>query len=75
MKYLSKQILHACKELIEDAKKSCADLVFKEFCLDVLSKAKIVLNDLEFNQLVIYASQLVDGKNLVEYQPLMKVRN
>lgn len=72
---MSKQILNACKELIEDAKKSCADLVFKEFCLDVLSKAKIVLNDLEFNQLVIFASQLVSGKNLIEYQPLMKVRN
>jgi hypothetical protein len=72
---LSRQILQACKELIDDAKKSCADLVFKEFCLDVLSKAKIVLNENEFNHLVVFASELVGGKNLIEYQPLISVKN
>ena len=72
---MSRQILQACKELIDDAKKSCADLVFKEFCLDVLSKAKIVLNENEFNRLVVFASELVGGKNLIEYQPLISVKN
>jgi len=27
---LNEQILQACKELVDDAKKGCADLVFKE---------------------------------------------
>ena len=71
---MSTQILQACKELIEDAKKSCADLVFKEFSLDVLSKACNVLNDTEFNQLVVFASELIGGKELVEYQPKMTVK-
>jgi hypothetical protein len=71
---LSKQILHSCKELIEDAKKSCADLVFKEFCLDILSKACNVLNEIEFNQLVVFASELIEGKNIYEYQPQLTVK-
>lgn len=72
---MSTQILRACKELIEDAKKSCADLVFKEFCLDVLSKAGAVLNDTEFNQLVVFASDLIEGKNLIDYQPQITVKS
>ncbi|KON33960.1 MAG: hypothetical protein AC479_02775 [miscellaneous Crenarchaeota group-6 archaeon AD8-1] len=72
---MSTQILRACKELIEDAKKSCADLVFKEFCLDVLSKAGTVLNDTEFNQLVVFASELIEGKNLIEYHPQITVKS
>ena len=72
---MSTQILRACKELIEDAKKSCADLVFKEFCLDVLSKAGNVLNDTEFNQLIVFASDLIEGKNLIEYQPQITVKS
>jgi hypothetical protein len=71
---LSKQILHICKELIEDAKKSCADLVFKEFCLDILSKASNVLNDTDFNQLTVFASELIEGKNILEYQPQITVK-
>ncbi len=72
---MSKQILHACKELIDDAKKSCSDLVFKEFSLDVLSKAANVLNDTEFNRLVVFASELIGGKNIVEYQPQITVKS
>jgi hypothetical protein len=72
---LSKQILHACKELIDDAKKSCNDLVFKEFCLDVLSKARNVLTETEFNHLTVFASELLGGKNIVEYQPQITVKN
>ncbi|MCW3997013.1 MAG: hypothetical protein NWF10_00395 [Candidatus Bathyarchaeota archaeon] len=71
---MSIQILHACKELIEDAKKSCADLVFKEFCLDILSKACNILNDMEFNQLVVFASELIENKNILEYQPKITVK-
>lgn len=72
---MSSPILQTCKELIEDAKKSCADLVFKEFCLDILSKAHNILNDMEFNQLVAFASGLIENKNIIAYQPQITVKN
>jgi hypothetical protein len=72
---LSNSILQTCKELIEDAKKSCADLVFKEFCLDILSKARNVLSDTEFNRLVAFASGLIEGEHISAYQPHMTIKN
>jgi len=54
---LSEQILQACKELIDDAKKGCADLVFKEVCLEILSRAHHVLTENQFKHLVVYASE------------------
>ena len=69
------QILKACKELIEDAKKSCADLVFKEFSINVLSNAYNILNDTEFNQLVVFTSELIADKNVLEFQPQLVVQN
>ena len=69
------QILKACKELIEDAKKSCADLVFKEFSINVLSNAYNILNDTEFNQLVVFTSELIADKNVLEFQPQLMVQS
>ncbi len=37
------EILLACKELIVDAKVGCADLVFKDICLNIRVKARLVL--------------------------------
>lgn len=54
---LSEQILRACKELIDDAKKGCADLVFKEMCLEILSRARNILTEKQFNQLVSYTAE------------------
>jgi hypothetical protein len=53
---LSEEILEACKELIDDAKRGCADLVFKEICLEILSRASHVLSQRPFKQLVTYAA-------------------
>jgi hypothetical protein len=53
---LNEQILQACKELIDDAKIGCADLVFKEICLEILSRARNVLTERQFRQLVEYGS-------------------
>jgi hypothetical protein len=53
---LNEQILQACKELIDDAKTGCVDLVFKEICLEILSRARNVLTERQFKQLVVYAS-------------------
>jgi hypothetical protein len=59
---VSEQILKACKELIDDAKVGCADLVFKDLCLEVLSRARDVLPDKQFNQLVAYAAEKMKEK-------------
>ena len=54
---LNEQIYQACKELIDDAKNGCADLVFKEICLEILSRASHVLTKQQFKKLASYAAQ------------------
>ena len=51
------EILLACKELIKDAKISCVDLVYKDTCLDILSKARLVLNNEDFEKLSEFVNQ------------------
>ena len=53
---MDEEILWACKELIDDAKRGCADLVFKEICLEILSRASHVLSQRQFKQLTTYAA-------------------
>jgi hypothetical protein len=57
VEFLMKEILLACKDLIADAKISCADLVFKDICLDILSKARLVLTTDMFEELVEFTSE------------------
>jgi hypothetical protein len=59
---MNEQILQACKELISDAKEGCADLVFKEVCLEILSRARNVLTEKQFKQLATYASEKMKAK-------------
>jgi hypothetical protein len=59
---LNEQIFQACKELIDDAKMGCADLVFKEICLEILSRARHVLTDPQFKRLATYAAQKMNEK-------------
>jgi hypothetical protein len=59
---LNEQILQACKELVDDAKQGCADLVFKEVCLEILSRASHVLTERQFRQLVNYTSERMKEK-------------
>ena len=61
---LNEQIFQACKELIDDAKNGCADLVFKEICLEILSRARNVLTDSQFKKLATYA-----GQRMIEQMP------
>ena len=56
MRILS-ELLAACKDLIADAKISCADLVFKDMCLDILSKARLVLENEQFDELKEYINE------------------
>lgn len=67
---MSEQILKACKELIDDTKLGCTDLVFKDVCLEVLSRARNVLSDEQFNQLVVYVAEKMKEKNPLGVQPL-----
>lgn len=59
---MNNQILQACKELIDDAKACCADLVFKEMCLEILSKARLVLTENQFIELVKYTTERIKEK-------------
>jgi hypothetical protein len=65
---LSEQIFQSCKELIDDAKMGCADLVFKEVCLEILSRARNVLTEKQFKQLVAYAAERMKEKIPFELQ-------
>lgn len=59
---LNEQIFQACKELIDDAKMGCADLVFKEICLEILFRARHVLTERQFKRLATYAAQKMNEK-------------
>ena len=61
---MNERIFQACKELIDDAKNGCADLVFKEICLEILSRARNVLTDRQFKKLATYA-----GQRMIEQMP------
>ena len=65
---LNEQIFQACKELIDDAKMGCADLVFKEICLEILSRASHVLTERQFKQLVAYAAERMREKMSFDLQ-------
>jgi Holliday junction resolvase RusA-like endonuclease len=67
---VSELIFKACKELIDDAKLGSPDLVFKEVCLDVLSRARNVLSDEQFKQLVAYAEERMKERIALEVSPL-----
>ncbi len=59
---MNKFILEACKELIDDAKMGCTDLVFKETCLEVLARARNILTERQFKILVEYATERMREK-------------
>lgn len=58
-------LLDVCKQLIDDAKSKCADLVFKEVCLEILARAKHVLDDKEFKALIVYASERIEEETAI----------
>jgi hypothetical protein len=60
---LSDVLLTACKELIDDAKNGCANLVFKDICLEILARAKQVLTDAQFEELSYHAVERIKEKS------------
>jgi hypothetical protein len=63
---LNETLYTACKELIDDAKMGCADLVFKEICLEILARAKNVLTNEQFQELTQYAAERMKEKSFTE---------
>ncbi len=59
---MNEVLLRACKELIDDAKLGCAELVFKDICLEILAKAKQVLTQEQFEELSFYAAERMKEK-------------
>jgi len=54
---LSEVVLLACKELIDDAKLGCAEMVFKDVCLEILAKARLVLTNEQFEDLTFFVAE------------------
>ena len=49
-------ILATCKELIDDAKLGCTDMVFKDLCIELLARAKLVLAERQFEEFSVYVA-------------------
>ncbi|KPV64132.1 MAG: hypothetical protein AOA66_0448 [Candidatus Bathyarchaeota archaeon BA2] len=59
---MNEVLLLACKELIDDAKLGCADLVFKDICLEILAKARQILTEEQFRELSSYTAERIKEK-------------
>jgi hypothetical protein len=68
-------MLKACKELIDDARVGSADLVFKEIFLEILSRARNVLSDKQFKQLLAYAAEKMKEKITLEVKPELTLQS
>jgi len=66
---LNEELLQACRELIDDAKIGCTDLVFKEISLEILSRARNVLTERQFRRLVTYTTERMKEKAPFELHP------
>ncbi len=61
---MNEVLFTACKELIDDAKTRCADIVFKDICLEILTRARNVLTAEQFRELSTYAAERMKEKSL-----------
>ena len=71
---MNDEVFKACKDLIDDAKMSSADLVFKEMCLEILSRARNVLTEKQFKRLVAYAAERLKERIPFEIQQELLAR-
>jgi len=71
---MSEVILSACKELIDDAKVGCADMVFKDVCLDILAKARLVLSNEHFEELTDFAAERLQDELMSRRGRKVRVR-
>ena len=59
---LNRVLFTTCKELIDDAKLGCIEMVFKDLCIEILAKAKLVLPDEQFEELSLYVAERLKEK-------------
>ena len=71
---MNEVLLRACKELIDDAKLGCAELVFKDICLEILAKAKQVLTQEQFEELSFYAAERMKEKMIRNREKKVKIQ-
>ena len=68
------EILLVCKDLIKDAKISCVDLVYKDTCLDILSKARLILNNEDFQELIAFVNENLGDEIIPSRRRKIRVR-
>jgi dsDNA-binding SOS-regulon protein len=71
---LSEVVLSACKDLVEDAKLGCADMVFKDVCLEILAKARLVLSNEEFEELTFFVAERMKDERVSSSGRRIRVR-
>ena len=71
---MSEVILSACKDLIDDAKIGCAETVFKDVCLEILAKARLVLDNEQFEELTYFVAERITEDTIPRKGRKIKVR-
>jgi dsDNA-binding SOS-regulon protein len=71
---LSEVVLSACKDLIDDAKIGCADMVFKDVCLEILAKAKLVLSNEQFEELTFFVAERMKEERFLRSGRKVRIR-
>jgi hypothetical protein len=74
VRVLSEVVLSACKELIDDAKLGCVDMVFKDVCLEILAKARLVLSNEQFEELTFFAAERMKQERVPRSGRKVRVR-
>ena len=74
VRVLSEVVLLACKDLIDDAKIGCADMVFKDMCLEILAKAKLVLSNEQFEELTFFVAERMKEERVPSSGRKVRVR-
>ena len=71
---MSEVVLSACKDLIEDAKLGCAEMVFKDVCLEILAKARLVLDNEQFEELTFFVAERIKEEKFAGAGRRIRVR-
>ena len=71
---MSEVILSACKDLIDDAKIGCAETVFKDVCLEILAKARLVLDNEQFEELTYFVAERIKEDTIPRKGRKIRVR-
>jgi hypothetical protein len=71
---LSEVVLSACKDLVDDAKIGCADMVFKDAYLEILAKARLVLSNEQFEELTSFVAEKMEEERFASSGRRIKVK-